>query len=104
MADLSTPLPAAVSGASTVSFHAYVMARKYDFGRGGSETWRFIAFARGAVDFPDAANWAELQAYLERSGFADEFLSPARSAWSSFTAFRSRANRSPAAGADIGRR
>ena len=87
------PGPAPTTGDS---FRDYVMTRKYDFGRGSRDGWRFIAFARGARDFPDARSWRELEAYVERRGLAEEFANPARSVWRSFTAYRSRNRRAAA--------
>jgi hypothetical protein len=78
------------------TFRDYVMTRKYDFGRGSRDAWRFIAFARGDRDFPDPASWRELEAYVRRSGLADEFAGPARAVWRSFIAHRSRIRRAPA--------
>lgn len=96
MAEPRAPFHAGTAaGDGPLSFRAYVMVRKYDFGRGSSAAWRFIAFARGAADFPDAASWRELEAYLERAGRTGEYIGPARTVWNSFTAFRSRTNRSP---------
>ena len=81
--------------APAASFRDYVLARKYDYGRGSAGAWRFIAEARGDRDFPDARNWRELQAYLERRGASADLVKAARSVWRSFTVHRSRARSGP---------
>ena len=96
--DLFRSLPAGprLAAAAVGTFRDYVMTRKYDFGRGSRASWRFIAFARGARDFPDPTSWRELEAYVQRSGLADEFAGPARAVWRSFTVHRSRRRRDAA--------
>lgn len=85
---------------SAYSFRAYVMRRKYDFGRGGADAWRFIAFARGAPDFPDPVSWSELDAYLRRRNLGAEFSVAARTVWRSWISQRSRSRRGDACGSD----
>lgn len=72
------------------SFREYVEARKYDYGRGSAAARTFIAFARGDRAFPEISCWRELAASLEASQVGGGLLEGARSAWRSFTAFRSR--------------
>jgi hypothetical protein len=89
------PCPWLRTGSAPVgSFRDYVMGRKYDFGRGRRESWQFIAFARGAGDFPNPNSWRELEAYVRRRGLTDEYGEPARAVWRSYTALRSRLRRS----------
>ena len=79
-----------------VSFRDYVLGRKYDFGRGSTASWAFIAFARGDPNFPDIASSSELKDYLRRVGASRrQRAAAAKTVWGSYTALRSR-NRSRA--------
>jgi hypothetical protein len=71
------------------SFKLYVLHRPYGFGRGNSETWQFIAWARGQVDLPDVSSWPELRLYLESVGQSEQ-LKAARTAWATYAANVSR--------------
>lgn len=71
------------------SFRDYLLARKYDFGRGSEAAWRFIALARGDSGLPDIGDRRELEKYLARNDFSGEIRAGAHSAWRSFTAYRS---------------
>lgn len=74
------------------SFSAYVEHRRYDYGRGTPEAWRFIAFARGTEGFPDPTCWRDLQVYLESIDADASLVKAAKSVWKSYTAGRSRAD------------
>ena len=78
-----------------VSFRDYVLGRKYDYGRGSTASWAFIAFARGDPKFPDIASSAELKDYLRRVDAHETAGAAAKTVWGSYTALRSR-NRSRA--------
>ena len=90
--------PAAPARIQSLTFRDYVLARKYDFGRGSAATWAFIAYARGDRTFPEIATQRELDDYLARAGVSGELATAARSVWSSFTSYRSRMRAKVAAG------
>lgn len=78
-----------------MTFREYVTVRKYDFGRGSRSSWSFIAFARGKADFPEITSWRSLESYLLEAAVEADIVDGARSAWSSFTAYRSRVRNKP---------
>ena len=89
--------PLFVQSSWPISFRDYVLGRKYDFGRGSTASWAFIAFARGDPDFPDIASASELYSYLGGAGASEAMAAAARTVWGSYTALRSR-NRSRSPG------
>lgn len=85
------------------SFADYVGNRRYDFGRGTSAAWLFIAFARGDAQFANPASWRELEQYLTSVDADPSLVKGARSVWRSYVACRSRARHAFRSERGIGR-
>jgi hypothetical protein len=76
-----------------LTFHDYVLNRRYDFGRGSRESWNFIAYARGDPSLLNVNNWRELRAGLERRNLAANVVQAGRAVWQSYLWYRGRLKR-----------
>ena len=76
-----------------LSFGEYVRIRKYDYGRGSSASWAFIARLRGEPELPDIGSWRDLRDWIERGGVGEAGLAAGRTVWRSYVAFRSQQRR-----------
>lgn len=71
-----------------LTFHDYVLNRRYDFGRGSRESWNFIAHARGDPSLLDVTSWAELRAGMEQRNLAVNMAQAGRVVWESYLRYR----------------
>lgn len=73
-----------------LTFHDYVLNRRYDFGRGSSESWNFIAHARGDPSLLDVNSWRELRVCLEQRNLAANMVRAGRAVWGNYLWYRNR--------------
>lgn len=74
--------------ASIVTFRTYVCSRKYDYGRGTVEAWRFLSVAVGRVEYLAVDSMAELEGFLVRDDAGQDLVRGARSVWKSYMHWR----------------
>jgi hypothetical protein len=73
-----------------LSFHDYIVRRRYSSGRGSKAGWQFVIRALGDPHVPNARRWDELHEYLRRRGEDACSIRAARAVWSSYTSRLSR--------------
>lgn len=73
-----------------LGFRDYILLRKYDLGSRGRSSWPFVMHVLAEPDLPPIATLGELAHYLREAGVPAEVAKAARSAWKSFSAYKSR--------------
>lgn len=68
----------------SLTFHDYLLGRRYRSGRGSKEGWQFVARALGDPQLPDALSWEELQDYLRECGEDERLIRAAKGVWRSY--------------------
>ena len=76
-----------------LSFRDYIGTRRYQPGRVSKGGWDFVARAQGDPHLPDARDWSELRAYLERCGEDESTITAARTVWNSYLALLTKMRR-----------